>query len=73
MIQDLVPIFTAIIALMSILSFLLVGVNALLSTKIEPLKKDIKRLEDGQKALENGLKALDSKMDKVIMSLNSKS
>ena len=47
-IADFSPLFTAGIFFIGTLSFLLVGVNSLLSAKIDPVKKDIARLEANQ-------------------------
>ena len=45
---NLSPLFTAGIFFIGTLSFLLVGVNSLLGAKIDPVKKDIARLEANQ-------------------------
>ena len=45
--QNLMALFQAIIAFTAILSFLLVGFNALLNEKINPLKENQERMEKG--------------------------
>ncbi len=49
-------VLTAGIFLLALLSFLLMGFNALLSAKIAPIKADLKRLEERVDGLENILK-----------------
>ena len=52
-------LLTAGIFFISFLAFLLVGFNSLLNAKIDPINKDITKLEMGQKELEAGLKAVE--------------
>ena len=45
---------------------MLLGFNALLNAKIDPIKKDIARLEVGQAKLDARLTKLDDKLDKIL-------
>ena len=58
-------LLTAGIFFISFLAFLLVGFNSLLNAKIDPINKDITKLEMGQKKLETGLKELEAGLKAV--------
>ena len=59
---DLSPLFTAGIFFVGTMSFLLLGVNAMLS----PLKKDIAKLEAGQIQLNKRMDGIEAKLDRVL-------
>jgi len=60
------PLFTAGIFFIGFLALLLAGFSAMLEAKVDPIKKDIARLEAGQAKLERGLAKLESKIDQVL-------
>ena len=66
------PLFTAIIAIMAILSFLLLGVSSMLSAQVTPLKENQVRLEAEIKAvkveLNNRMDRMESKLDQLLSS-----
>ena len=70
---DFVPLFTAIIAIVGTLAFLLAFFNGMTRAYINPIKKDIKilmagqaKLESGQAKLEAGQKELKQNFENLV-------
>ncbi len=68
--DQFVPLMIVMSCVVVTLSFLLLGVNALLNTKIDPIKKDIAKLEAGQAKLESGQAKLEKRMDGIEAKLD---
>ena len=64
------PLFTAIITIMAILSFLLLGVSAMLSAQVTPIKENQARLESEIKIvkveLNNRMDRIEAKLDQLL-------
>ncbi len=70
--RKMTPLFTAIIAIMAILSFLLLGVSAMLSAQVTPLKENQARLESEIKIVKtemnNRMDRMEAKLDQLLSS-----
>ena len=64
--KKFVPLVITISATVVTLSFLLLGVNSLLNTKIEPLKDNQARFDNELKEIKTELKEIKSKLDQLI-------
>ncbi len=67
-----VPLLIVISCVVVTLSFLLLGVNAILNLKINPLEKRIEGLEAGQAKLEKRMDNIEAKLDTLLALIKSK-
>ena len=66
------PLFTAIIAIMAILSFLLLGVSSMLSAQVTPIKENQTRLtaeiKEVRVQLNSRMDRMEAKLDQLLSS-----
>ena len=63
--KKFLPLTGTVSATVITLSFLLLGVNSILNAKIDPIKKDIGRLEAGQARFERELKEIKADLTEI--------